>query len=144
LRYTMEASIKEPNVLQTYEELKTEFEKHACRIDDVLLYPVLDTKNERTLYTLLQLKESILSRGVRKRGTIARRSKSVSLLKSSGWNTLFAKSSPRCSVLNTEVRINYTPSTTPKSLRVPSSRVMRFLFEGGGCRNRRTHSLGTK
>ena len=53
----MEASIKEPNVLQTYEELKTEFEKHVCRIDDVLLYPVLDTKNERTLYTLLQLKE---------------------------------------------------------------------------------------
>ena len=43
----MEASKKEPNVLQTYEELKTEFEKHACRIDDVLLYPVLDTKNER-------------------------------------------------------------------------------------------------
>ena len=53
----MEASIKEPNVLQTYEELKSEFEKYACRIDDVLLYPVLDTKNERTLYTLLQLKE---------------------------------------------------------------------------------------
>ncbi len=53
----MEASKKEPNVLQTYEELKTEFENHACRVDDVLLYPVLDTKNERTLYTLLQLKE---------------------------------------------------------------------------------------
>ena len=53
----MEASKKEPNILQTYEELKTEFENHACRIDDVLLYPVLDTKNERTLYTLLQLKE---------------------------------------------------------------------------------------
>ena len=53
----MEASIKEANVLQTYEELKSEFEKCACRIDDVLLYPVLDTKNERTLYTLLQLKE---------------------------------------------------------------------------------------
>ena len=53
----MEASIKEPNVLQTYEELKSDFEKYACRIDDVLLYPVLDTKNERTLYTLLQLKE---------------------------------------------------------------------------------------
>ena len=53
----MEASIKEPHVLQTYEELKSEFEKYACRIDDVLLYPVLDTKNERTLYTLLQLKE---------------------------------------------------------------------------------------
>ena len=53
----MEASKKEANVLQTYEELKTEFEKRACRIDDVLLYPVLDTKNERTLYTLLQLKE---------------------------------------------------------------------------------------
>ena len=47
----MEASKKEPNVLQTYEELKTEFEKYACRIDDVLLYPVLNTKNERTLYT---------------------------------------------------------------------------------------------
>ena len=47
----MEASIKEPNVLQTYEELKSDFEKYACRIDDVLLYPVLDTKNERTLYT---------------------------------------------------------------------------------------------
>ena len=31
----MEASIKEPNVLQTYEELKTRFEKYACRIDDV-------------------------------------------------------------------------------------------------------------
>ena len=41
----MEASIKEPNVLQTYEELKSDFEKYACRIDDVLLYPVLDTKN---------------------------------------------------------------------------------------------------
>ena len=54
----MEASIKEPNVLQTYEELKTEFENHACRVDDVLLYPVLDTKNERTMYTLLQLKYS--------------------------------------------------------------------------------------
>jgi len=53
----MEASIKEPNVLQTYEELKTDFENHACRVDDVLLYPVLNTKNERTLYTLLQLKE---------------------------------------------------------------------------------------
>ena len=53
----MEASKTEPNVLQTYEELKTDFENHACRIDDVLLYPVLDTKNERTLYTLLQLKE---------------------------------------------------------------------------------------
>ena len=53
----MEASKKEPNVLQTYEELKTKFENHACRVDDVLLYPVLDTKNERTLYTLLQLKE---------------------------------------------------------------------------------------
>ncbi|CAL6325739.1 unnamed protein product [Bathycoccus prasinos] len=53
----MEASKKEPNVLKTYEELKTEFENHACRIDDVLLYPVLDTKNERTLCTLLQLKE---------------------------------------------------------------------------------------
>ena len=53
----MEASKKEPNILQTYEELKTEFENYACRIDDVLLYPVLDTKNERTLYTLLQLKE---------------------------------------------------------------------------------------
>jgi len=53
----MEASIKDPFVLHTYEDLKTEFEKHACRIDDVLLYPVLDTKNERTLYTLLQLKE---------------------------------------------------------------------------------------
>ena len=49
----MEESIKE----QTYEETKTEFEKHVCRIDDVLLYPVLDTKKERTLYTLLQLKE---------------------------------------------------------------------------------------
>ncbi|CAL6334501.1 unnamed protein product [Bathycoccus prasinos] len=48
---------KEANVLQTYGELKTEFENHACRVDDVLLYPVLDTKNERTLYTLLQLKE---------------------------------------------------------------------------------------
>ena len=57
LRYTMEASIKEPHVLQTYEELKSDFEKYTCRIDDVLLYPVLDTKNERTLYTLLQLKE---------------------------------------------------------------------------------------
>ena len=53
----MEASIKEPNILQTYEELKTYFEKYACRIDDVLLYPVLNTKKERTLYTLLQLKE---------------------------------------------------------------------------------------
>ena len=53
----MEASKKEPNVLQMYEELKTEFENHAYRVDDVLLYPVLDTKNERTLYTLLQLKE---------------------------------------------------------------------------------------
>ena len=53
----MEASIKEPNILQTYAELKTYFEKYACRVDDVLLYPVLDTKNERTLYTLLQLKE---------------------------------------------------------------------------------------
>ena len=49
----MEESIKE----QIYEEAKTEFEKHACRIDDVLMYPVLDTKNELTLYTLLQLKE---------------------------------------------------------------------------------------
>ena len=47
----MEASIKEPNILQTYAELKTYFEKYACRIDDVLLYPVLNTKNERTLYT---------------------------------------------------------------------------------------------
>ena len=56
-RYTMEASKKEPNVLQMHEELKTEFENHAYRVDDVLLYPVLDTKNERTLYTLLQLKE---------------------------------------------------------------------------------------
>ena len=37
--------------------MKTDFENHACRVDDVLLYPVLDTKNERTLYTLLQLKE---------------------------------------------------------------------------------------
>ena len=53
----MEASKKEANVLQTYEELKTYFENHARRVDDVLLYPVLDTKNERTLYTLLQLKE---------------------------------------------------------------------------------------
>ena len=53
----MEASKKEPNVLQTYEELKTEFENYACRIDDVLLYPVLDTKNEGTLCILLQLKE---------------------------------------------------------------------------------------
>ncbi|CAL6313079.1 unnamed protein product [Bathycoccus prasinos] len=53
----MEASKKEPNVLQTYEELKHEFENHACRVDDVLLYPVLDTKNKRTLYTLLRLKE---------------------------------------------------------------------------------------
>ena len=44
----MEASIKEPNILQTYAELKTYFEKYACRIDDVLLYPVLNTKNERT------------------------------------------------------------------------------------------------
>ena len=44
----MEASKKEPNILQTYEELKTEFENYACRIDDVLLYPVLDTKNFRT------------------------------------------------------------------------------------------------
>ncbi|CAL6394002.1 unnamed protein product [Bathycoccus prasinos] len=48
---------KEPNALQTYEELKIKFENHACRVDDALLYPVLDTKNERTLYTLLQLKE---------------------------------------------------------------------------------------
>ena len=47
----MEASIKEPNILQTYAELKTYFEKYACRIDDVLLYPALNTKNERTLYT---------------------------------------------------------------------------------------------
>ena len=53
----MEASKKEANVLQTYEELKTEFENYASRVDDVLLYPVLDTKSERTLYTLLQLKE---------------------------------------------------------------------------------------
>ena len=53
----MEASKKEPNVLQTYEELKTYFEKYACRVDNVLLYPVLDTNNERTLYTSLQLKE---------------------------------------------------------------------------------------
>ena len=53
----MEASKKEANVLQSYEELKTKFENHACRVDDVLLYPVLNTKNERTLYTLLQLKE---------------------------------------------------------------------------------------
>ena len=49
----MEESIKE----RTYEEVKTEFEKHVCRIDDVLIYPVKDAKNERTLYTLLQLKE---------------------------------------------------------------------------------------
>ena len=47
MRYTMEASIKEPNVLQTYEELKSDFEKCACRIDDVLLYPVLDTIEHR-------------------------------------------------------------------------------------------------
>ena len=46
-RYSMEESIKE----RTYEETKTEFEKHVCRIDDVLLYPVKDAKNERTLYT---------------------------------------------------------------------------------------------
>ena len=57
MRYTIEATKKEANVLQTYEELKTKFENHACRVDDVLLYPVLDTKNESTLYTLLQLKE---------------------------------------------------------------------------------------
>ena len=37
----MEASKKEPNILQTYEELKSDFENHACRVDDVLLYPVL-------------------------------------------------------------------------------------------------------
>ena len=30
----MEESIKESNSLQMYEEAKTEFEKHACRIDD--------------------------------------------------------------------------------------------------------------
>ena len=53
----MEPSIKEPNVSQTYKETKNEFESHKCRIDDVLLYPVRVTKNERTLYTLLQLKE---------------------------------------------------------------------------------------
>ena len=45
---------------KTYEELKYEFENSACRVDDVLLYPVLDTKNKRTLYTLLQLKERFL------------------------------------------------------------------------------------
>jgi len=31
----MEATKKEPNILQTYEELKTEFENHACRVDDL-------------------------------------------------------------------------------------------------------------
>ena len=36
----MEASIKEPNILQTYEELKSDFENHVCHIDDILLYPV--------------------------------------------------------------------------------------------------------
>jgi hypothetical protein len=49
-------------IKQTFynEELKYEFENSACRVDDVLLYPVLDTKNKRTLYTLLQLKERFL------------------------------------------------------------------------------------
>ena len=57
----MEASKKEANVLQTYEELKTEFENHACRVDDVLLYPVLNTKNERTLYTLLPTEGAVFT-----------------------------------------------------------------------------------
>ena len=49
----MEASKKEPNVLQTYEELKTEFEfeNYVCRIDDILLLSRLDRDQSRPYST---------------------------------------------------------------------------------------------
>ena len=53
----MEASIKEPNVLQTYEELKSDFEKYACRVDDVLVYPYTDKAGNVQLYNRTQLRE---------------------------------------------------------------------------------------